>query len=202
MEKQDNYSDVIFYSKTLLSQTKSGLLTWECSEYFHPSFIKKNAIFSDDSSGILLVHDGEFYAQTENRIYNFGFHEGMDISGDMDVHAMYRLEISDLDEKPLYDFEANIDSESTNDDCNFFTLTHEVCRHSIDWLDSVYYEYTDSNIDLFLYNSYHAPKINSSFKNLKLSKLVERLIKEKRIEDFHRLLHEPKYREQLLRETE
>lgn len=199
MENANNDCDAKYYCETLLSQTMSGNISWECSEYFHPSFIKKSSIFSKKESGILLVHSGEFYVQTKNRIYSFQFHEGMDISGDMDVHAMFQLEIFDLDETHLYGFEAHIDSESPNDECNFFTLVREICKHSSAWLDSIYYEYSDKYIDLFLYNSYDAPKIEPSFKKLNLSKLVERLIKEKRIEDFHRLLHEPECREHLLK---
>lgn len=185
--------------RSLTEQTKRGTIRWECTEY-NPISLLDETDLEDDQRRMVLSQMFTMEAEINGNSVCVELNEAIDLSA----------EKGDIAVTIMYDTDAGYNKFET-------ALSYDVIHYDDYSAEQLNAAYGDSPVALFadavMPTLAASPEVASAFsyarfvnqngipaKALKapLSRLAEKLMQEKRVEDFHRIVLDMEYRRELL----
>jgi len=176
--------------KNLLARTEKGSIAWECDEYFPAGFLMGDKY--EEASKNHISHMGTFSCQLPGFRYELEIHEYVTADKAAFGSLGPKLSVYDENENLLHVAEVSIDEESPEDEYGFIPLCDAIFRRSDEWLSEDFFTYMDMR------SFYPEKDITAKHREQPLCKLMERLMNERRVEDFHKMVLDKKFRERLL----
>lgn len=180
--------------QNLCEKTQNGSISWECDEYNPASFLLGDEYGEGDerkpcvSHIVTLVYEPSGGARY---ILEIGGSIQIDKNAPGSLHP--KLSVYDADETLLYQEETVID-EGEADDFGFIPLCGAVFERAGEWLNEDSFTYVDDR------HFYPQKGVTKKHRATPLCRLMEQLMNERRIGDFHRIIMDRPYRERLISE--
>lgn len=181
-----------FTVANLAAQTEKGAVTWECEEYLPAGFLLGDK-WDDEKDRI--SHMGTFVYQASSRRYVLEIFACIDIDKSCYGSLDPKLSIYDRVDTLLSIAEADIHEENPEDEYGFIPLCDAIFKRSGEWLEADFFGRYGEELPF-----YKQKGITKKHREQPLCRLMERLMNERRVEDFHRMILDRPYREQLLNE--
>ena len=175
----------------LLALTEKGTVMWECDEYLPASFMLRDEL--EDTSTDHITHMVTCSCQVPGRCFELEIDEHIEFDETESGLLGAKLSIFDEDENLLSQAEASME-EDTEDEYGFVPLCDAIFRRSGEWLKPDFFKYMDER------SFYPQKGVTKKHREHPLCRLMERLMNERRIEDFHKMILDRPFREQLLSE--
>ena len=207
--KIDTYYDpeeIKLAIKYLCTKTQQGTITWNCVDYNPASFMLGYEYEDDGDTKNYISHIAEFIFEPPGYRYKLG------ISGSIKVDKVCagcinpKLDVYQQDGVYLYGEEAIIDeavagseddetdTSFQEDEYGFLPLCDSIFQRANEWLKDDFFLYMD--------NSTFFPMKGTTKKHREhpICRLMVKLMNERRVGDFHKMIMDRPYREQLLTE--
>jgi len=205
MDEKYNLYDILDYIAYISEQSVQGNIKWECKEYSAPHFHNHKPNEFDDTffeepieyRGISLGHGGTFVIQSADKVYEFSMFVSLAIEQNNSRETYLELKIYNSDDDLIAGHDIAIE-EGEPDEYGVVPLCDAVFLNAAQWFNPSMFDYQDDEHILFLYDD----DIASSMKDTPLAKLTRRLVDERRVVDFHKVITNPVFRDKLLKEFE
>ena len=183
--------------KHAIEQTMAGTVKWECTEYNHLSILHDEYEIPETAA---VSHFFEAKAAIDNHVVFLTLMESITFpSGKGDISGS--ISVDDLSSK--HDFALSFDADDY-EECD----AAQVCEHYADTeiarlANAVVPQLVDSEEVQFAYTyaRFYPGDVPDKFKRMPLIRLCKRILEEKRVIDFHRMILNMEAREQLMEGT-
>jgi hypothetical protein len=179
-----------FLVKSLLTQTQKGKIVWECEEYLPASFMLGD---KESDSKDYIMHMVTFIYETKDRRYVLDISESIETeTGIVCVHPI--LYVYDDQDNLMEQIEDVIDEpKKMEDKYGFLPLCDLMFVKADDWLDDYYFDRYGNTLPFYMQKG-----ITKKHREQPLCRLMERLMNKRQVKDFHKMIMDAPFREQLL----
>ena len=205
--KMDSYYDpeeIKLVIKNLCAKTQLGTITWDCVDY-KPASLILGYEYEDDGDTKNYISDlAEFVFEPPGYRYELGISGSIKVDKVCAGYVNPKLDVYQQDGVYLYGEEAIIDEAVASrdkdetdtsfqeDEFGFLSLCDSIFQRANEWLKDDFFLYMD--------NRYFYPMkgITKQHREHPLCRLMVKLMNERRVGDFHKMIMDRPYREQLL----
>lgn len=182
--------EVRFTVDNLTSQMKKGTVSWDCEEYIPASFMLGDKI--DNENNHTIVHMGVFSCKIPSRIYKLEIYESIAVNKTCFGLIAPKLSVYDGNNNLLTIAEGSIEEENPVDEYGFLPLCDAIFELTNEWLKSNFFDYYGACLPFF-----QEKGITKKHKEHPMCRLMVVLMNERRVKDFHRMVLDRAFREQL-----
>jgi len=182
--------------QNLCDKTQNGNIFWVCDEYNPASFLLGDKYGEGDERKPCVSHIVTLvYAPAGGSQYILEISGSIQIDKNAPGCLHPKLSVYDADKTLLYLEETVID-EGGGDEFGFMPLCDAVFERAGEWLNGDSFAYVDDR------HFYPEKGVTKKHRAFPLCQLMEQLMNERRVCDFHRIIMDRMYREQLISELQ
>jgi hypothetical protein len=195
MNANPNYDadEIKYMIETLCGKTQKGAVIWKCEEYLPASFLLGSKYGEGDERKSSVSQSATFVCAPPGFKFVLEVFESITVSKNPVGIISPKLEAYDPDANMMFSKEVIIET-ADSDEFGLLPLSDAVFERADEWLEDEYFMYMD---DRYFYPE---TGVTKKHKLQPLCRIMESLMRNRNVNDFHKMILNAQFRAQLLSE--